>query len=104
MTEDEALMLADYLNYSKVAEDNDNIITNDTISFVTSLIPKIFDKFEVDKVTTKCDCGSEMFRKKEPCFFNDNCKGCGLCENGYLNLVECRNPNCFIKNANLELE
>jgi hypothetical protein len=52
----------------------------------------------------KCDCGHEMNRRKEPCFFNDNCKGCSLCENGLVNMVECQNPDCFIKNANLELE
>jgi hypothetical protein len=48
MTGDEALMLADYLNFSQVAGDEENIITNETISFVSSLIPMIFEKFEGD--------------------------------------------------------
>jgi len=43
LTEDEALMLADYLNYSKADDGGEIIITNETIKFVTSLIPLILD-------------------------------------------------------------
>lgn len=44
MTEDEALLLADYLNYSKADDSGENIITNETVKFVTSLIPLILDE------------------------------------------------------------
>ncbi|MFP3123796.1 hypothetical protein OH784_13795 [Ectobacillus funiculus] len=45
----------------------------------------------------KCYCGHEFKEGKEPCIFQDNCKGCALCEQGFITVFWCENEECNIK-------
>lgn len=46
---------------------------------------------------TKCICGHEMQQKLEPCFFEENCTGCALCNDGMISIVWCENEDCKLK-------
>lgn len=52
----------------------------------------------------KCVCGHELKERKEPCLFEDNCKGCALCEQGSITVVWCENEECTIKNLDFDSE
>jgi len=52
----------------------------------------------------KCICGSELKEKKEPCFFEDDCKGCALCKDGQITIVWCASDDCILRDVDLDDE
>ncbi|AGI11968.1 hypothetical protein X915_gp130 [Bacillus phage vB_BanS-Tsamsa] len=52
----------------------------------------------------KCVCGQVMKETVEQCFFKEDCKGCGVCENGFVKIVSCENPDCTVCDVDVDFE